>query len=430
MPSDSSSAAGPVRLRLRLAQLGFALAALGAAYLTAVTLGLAPALGCGSGPQCDTLFSGRWSRWLGLPVALWGLVVYGGALLSAFAVLRARSPEPQQSAWRAAVSFGASAVAGALWFLIVPLAFASGWCALCIVTVVIGGAAGALLVSFARLAPSTRPNRGASPGLVGAAGAVGLLALWLGQAALAPAKQPPAQPEKPVAKAPPTTPLPTASAADAGPPEPPARLIGLHLGRVVLNGNDHPFWGQPGARYSATVVIDYTDQNTRKMRPIFEQAIAKYKGALAMLLLAAPLDSSCNRYVKATLPANENACRYAELAFAVWRAKRDAFRQFDNFMYAKQAPPSLEKAKARAEALVGKEELARALQNPWVATQIQNGIEVLQANHEKGIELILPQMMLGPFVARGMSDLETLTDVLDEFTQTTPPGSSKVLGPL
>jgi hypothetical protein len=356
--------------------------------------------------------------------------VYCAALLSSVRVLRARSSRQRQTAWRTAVVSGALAVAGALWFLIVPLAFASGWCALCLVTVSIGGAAGALLVSFARLAPSARPDHGASPRLAGGAGAAALLALWLGQAALAPAKQPPAQPEKPVAKAAPATPLPTASAIDAGPPEPPARLIGLHLGRVVLNGNDHPFWGQSGARYSTTVLFDYTDQNTRKMRPVFEKVIAEYKGALAMLLLAAPLDASCNRNVKTTLPANQNACRYAELAFAVWRAKRDAFRQFDHFMYAKEAPPSLEKAKARAETLVGKEELARALQDPWVATQIQNGVEVLQANHEKNVELILPQMMVGPFVARGMTDVETLTDVLDEFTQKKPPGSSKVLGPL
>lgn len=83
-----------------LALLGLGMAI--TAYLTGVAfLDSGPAL-CGEGSGCDLVQNSRWSRVLGLPLALWGFALYALMLV---AVLSTRAPTKRwRRVWRLAVA--------------------------------------------------------------------------------------------------------------------------------------------------------------------------------------------------------------------------------------------------------------------------------------------------------------------------------------
>ena len=57
-------------------------------YLTWVTWGTDSIAGCGGGEivNCDHVLSSEWSKWLGIPVSLFGLLTYCGILIGILAV--------------------------------------------------------------------------------------------------------------------------------------------------------------------------------------------------------------------------------------------------------------------------------------------------------------------------------------------------------
>jgi hypothetical protein len=97
-------------------------------------------------------------------------------------------------------------------------------------------------------------------------------------------------------------------------------------------------------------------------------------GELAILPLVYPLDASCNPQATQTMKAgHEDACGYARLSLAVWRAKPAAFDAFHDAVMSpddlKQTLP-LREARMIAETLLGREALEVALTNPGVDHQL------------------------------------------------------------
>ena len=135
-------------------------------YLTLVAwIGEHPAY-CGAESECDLVQSSRWSTLFGMPMALWGLLVY--ALLAALAWrLRSRA-----SAWRATLLV-AGIGAGVSWFLtLVSIFRIEATCGYCLASFVLMNV---LLVLVVLRRPSQMPEhawRRALPLPVGAAVAV------------------------------------------------------------------------------------------------------------------------------------------------------------------------------------------------------------------------------------------------------------------
>jgi uncharacterized membrane protein len=114
----------PDRLVLGLAGLGLLITA----YLTAVALwGTAPAL-CAEGSGCDLVQGSRWSRFLGLPVAFWGLGLY------ALVALTAGLMPAQLKRWRRLLWLGAVGLGVSLYLTVVAAIELQTWCLWCMVS--------------------------------------------------------------------------------------------------------------------------------------------------------------------------------------------------------------------------------------------------------------------------------------------------------
>ncbi|MGR9089090.1 MAG: vitamin K epoxide reductase family protein [Gammaproteobacteria bacterium] len=108
-----------------------ALATLGAA-LTVVLIVVAARQAelpfCGDGSDCDIVQGSRWSMLLGLPIAVWGFLVYGFIAFAALLGLK------RQSRWRAIVFLATVGFAVSIYLNIIAVTVIEATCAYCLVS--------------------------------------------------------------------------------------------------------------------------------------------------------------------------------------------------------------------------------------------------------------------------------------------------------
>ncbi len=86
---------------------------------------------CGEGSACDIVQGSRWSVFLGLPIAVWGLFVY---VLLALAALFGRK---RQARWRAIVFFATVGFAVSIYLNLIAVFVIGATCSYCLVSFVL-----------------------------------------------------------------------------------------------------------------------------------------------------------------------------------------------------------------------------------------------------------------------------------------------------
>jgi hypothetical protein len=115
-------------------------------------------------------------------------------------------------------------------------------------------------------------------------------------------------------------------------------------------------------------------------------------------------------------PAHTQACDYAKLGLAVWRAKPDAFREFDDWLFQPLQVTPLDQARQHAASLVGTGKLERALSDEWITRQIHTNGYLYQANLLKTGRGMMPEVMIGPVMTFGpLNDVNDLYRILDQY---------------
>src|ERR1039457_6832081 len=111
-----------------------------------------------------------------------------------------------------------------------------------------------------------------------------------------------------------------------------------------------------------------------------------------------------------------NFCEYARLGLAVWRAKPEVHRQFDDWMFASDHPPPLNQAEEYAAQLVGADKLKSALADPWVAQQILTDCKIHRANWLAVDSSAMPQIIMGDAVSSGpINSVQHLQILLNRY---------------
>lgn len=441
-PAEERPGAGAVaewseQIGFWLAVRGLLLAALGiAGYLGwHAWAGTAP-VGCGPASGCDRVLNSRWAWWFGVPVSLLAAGAYSAMLWASFN--RQGSPSGKQGGrrvWGLVLVAGAVAVLlMAVWFVGLQVLVLRAFCRYCLAAHLCGGVASALVLWVA-----VRPEREAGPGPQGrgraepgwgGAGQLGL-GLWagvvaagvvvLGQLVHQPKsflltslpRQTNAVPSGPVTE--PTSPErvgPALVAAQSAGAAQPVRLFSFYEGRFTVNLHEVPVIGSPTNPQVVVSLFDYTCQHCQAMHRVLVEAHRRYSNQLVIVSLPMPLDPQCNPWVVRAPPEHTNACAYARLSLAVWRADRTKHREFDDWMFAEASPPPLAQAVAKASALVGAAAVAQAQQDPWIEQQLKLAFAVYglayQANRGE-----LPQVIVGTNVALGSFPKEEFFALLE-----------------
>ncbi len=424
------------------------LVALGvSAYLAWTSLTHGVVAGCGPESDCDRVLNSKWSRWFGVPVSVFALVVDTVALWSTFA-LRGPAPDGRRRGALIGAAAAMMILGAGLWFIALQL-FSVGICPYCMT------AHGAGVIAAVLLLATLGKAGGATAGAwkrASAAASAALLVLIAGQAAQKPptgratriltaVNNVPPRAVATVTNRPAVPPAPTSSppvVVQVPPTNPPApapapvratnaprqsitpqgvavaamqRPFRFYEGVFALDLQDVPTIGSPAAPHAIISLFDYSCHHCRLTHPALHEVQRQFSNELVIVSLPMPLDGQCNHTVKRTPRAHTNACAYARVGLTVWRANREKHREFDDWMMTGTEPPSMADCVQRATALVGSNAFVTALQDGWVERQLQFDIAVydLAYRQQHGS---MPQIIVGPTVFEGTARPEDILKLL------------------
>ena len=425
MDSDNSSppAIPSTPAWLLWARALLSVAMVGAGYLAWVAIHNGPAAGCGPESGCNAVLQSRWAYWLDLPVSVPAVLVYL-SLLGVTVLLQKRpSPDELRGSWAAIIILSVIVAGAALWFVGLQVFVIKAFCKFCLTAHVCGFAAALLCLKNIPLAadPDTPMwTSGSGKRGVPRQAVFSLVLIGLAGVAVLAGGQVLVQKQRNVVKV-----LPVAKNTSASvstnhsapqtpgglstnqPASPNARLIAprtlsLYSNQFVIKFGDVPMMGSPDSPHIIVYLFDYTCSHCRAVHPILVRACQQFSNQLGVVCLPVSLSPACNPFMPQTPShADSNSCEYARLGLAVWRAKPEVQRQFDDWMFAGLRPPPLEQAREYAAQLVGADKLESALVDPWIQQQFLNDCRLHRANWLAVDSSVMPQIIMGDAVSCG-----------------------------
>ena len=291
--------------------------------------------GCGAGSGCEQVLGSRWSMAVAvLPVSLLAAVAYLAASVS---VWKSGAPWP-------AIRLGLAAtlVSAAAWFGGLQLFAVAQICRYCHVIHAIGVAAACGLVALDARHWLHLPSQATWPLAAGFG-----LTVWFAFIQV-------------------VGPIPATHRVESLRPRPrttgpnrqlPADIHAMGEGRLVefLNGQKAyrigavPLIGNANARHILVKYFDYKCDSCRTMHGQLEELMAKYPEEFAVIMIPAPLEHGCNRYLPKSVQNHPEACALARCALTVWRKDAAQFETFHHWLF--DARPTATEARDRLEKL-------------------------------------------------------------------------------
>ena len=392
-------------------------AAIITAYLALATLakgGQVP--GCGPDSDCDRVLGSSWAYWLGIPVSLLGLGLYGAFFFTTFS-LKIGQQQKARRALNSMTLISFAVLGAAAWFVGVQAVAIGAFCPYCCTAHGMASLAALISLSQANVIGSrlsVQLNFGAGVGM-----ALGLVAVMAAGQIMLPKEKPapkivdlgPAQTNASVAvakpepkPAPPPTPVvepvpvvtpPAALAANTKPFPVPRSNISLDASRL-------PLLGPADAPHRIGCLFDYTCHHCRQLHGQIREVIDEFGDQLSCLMIPMPLDANCNAQMKRTPRDHVDACKYARICLAVHQVAPTKYDAFDRWLFSdhKTTKP-LATVKQHASTLIGAAALHNASGGAAVAQQLQENIRVYEVNSKNGNKSSMPQTIIGKKVMFG-----------------------------
>jgi uncharacterized membrane protein len=429
--SPAREAMAPGRLRLIQGCLVVALAV--SAYLAFVSATGGKAVGCGPDSGCDQILRSRWATWFNIPVSYFALAIDAVFL---FATTRLRGPDATVvfNAWRLVIASALMVAGAAVWFIVLQLLVVKSICPYCMAAHGAGLVAACLALHLVLTRPSVVPipagvAGGSMPrawkGLAGLA-VLGLIVLIAGQLVY----QPKTFQVQEIARGPASSPT-TSSASNSSdrtdrtdqpkathPPNPIAatpsgllRAFSVYDGQFVIDVGAVPTLGAYTNAQVMVALHDYTCHHCRDMHPLLAAAQRVFSNQLVVVSLPMPFDPRCNPIMQRPNPKHTNACDYAMLSLAVWRADPSKHHAYDEYLFTGPTAPPVQEASMRAAQLVGNAALAQALRDPWVEQHVRLGVSLYEVAYRSG-QGSMPQFLIGQKVAVGTLPMANLMGLL------------------
>jgi len=374
------------------------------AYLAWIALTNGKVVGCGPESGCDKVLQSRWAYWFGAPVSLFALAVYSLILGASFRLRADTPPEVQRKTWAWLVTCALLVAGAALWFTGLQVFNLKAVCPFCMAAHASGFVAAVLLLVSApfKSAPAkpwelekqvyVTPRVLRKAVLIAVTALGGLVAGQMAQS----------HRTFVIASIPGGTNVAQIK-----------RMFPLYGGRFQMDLDDVPVLGAPTNAHVAVSLFDYTCHHCRAMHPLLVEAQRQFSNSLVVVGLPMPLDPNCNSTVRRHYPPHTNACEYARMGLAVWRADRARHPEFEKWLMTGEAPLPLSETRQQAVQLVGAEAFDKAMRDPWVEEQLKTNVAIYEMAYRAG-QGSMPQLILGPSVAVGSYLLPDLIKMLVE----------------
>ena len=367
-------------------------------------------IGCGGGRPCDQVLNSRWSSIAGvLPISGLAEGTYLAILMAGFFIGPGTEASVRRLAWSALLVLAGAAAGSAVWFTIVQKWMLGSFCPYCMATHITGLLLAALVIWQAPKqsvqnsdSPVDRVNATDPKHIIGRLSAMGFTSVGLLLAGL--------------------------MAAGQVHFVPPAVYRGGEVNEKfpAINPHEAPVVGSPDATYIVNLLFDYKCPHCQQLHLLLEEVVRRYNGKLAFVLCPTPLNTKCNPYIPRDAAEFNGSCELAKIAMTVWAARREAFPEFDRWMFSFETgdlwhPRSLEAARAKAIELVGQAKVDAAGSDPWTAQYLQTTIRVYGIT-ARGGNTAVPKLVYGPrWVIPEPNDVEELILVLHDSLRVPKP---------
>lgn len=318
--------------------------------------------GCGGGSPCEQVLNSRWSVIAGiLPVSGLAMGVYLAILLASLFTGTGTELPVRRMAWSVMLILSGTVAGSAIWFTIVQKWIIGAFCPWCMTAHITGLVLTALVIRQAiRLTSQTRQKdepTAADAYLFRPMPATGRVLTGMVMAGILAAAQ--------------LFSAPAAISSDVGPQE--------NIPDVDYSAA--PVVGSPDAPFVVTLLFDYQCSHCQRIHFMLDEAVRLYDGKLAFVLCPAPLSPRCNPYVPRQEDEFINSCELAKIGLAVWLGRREAFPDFENWMFTFETgdrwlPRSPKAARIKAAELVGREAFDTAWSDPWMEKYLQTSVQI------------------------------------------------------
>ncbi|MFK7767293.1 MAG: vitamin K epoxide reductase family protein [Mariniblastus sp.] len=190
--------------------------------------------------------------------------------------------------------------------------------------------------------------------------------------------------------------------------QPQRRVLSVSSGQVKLDINQWPMVGDAKSKTVFIEMFDYTCPHCRENHQVVKSAMQELGDDVAIVAISVPLNMKCNDAVKKEDPRHAESCELSRLSVALWRADREKFAEFHDWMFAGAAAPAFADAKAKATELVGPEKLELELVNELSAKYISKQIEIYKKSGAGDV----PKLLFPSKTVSGKITKEALVDII------------------
>ncbi len=339
-------------------------------YLLFLRLADAGSAGCGDGP-CEQVLASRWATVFGVPVTVFGALVYLGLMVSL-------------TPWghRLTTPLLGAVLGGVCWFVFAQAVLIGKLCPWCIAAHVVGLAV--VCVGAIR----------SQVGLVGWSYAA-FLAIGL------------AQLYGPVPASHRLDGLPAAAGSPSVRSGRGGRIVSFDEGRKSFDVESLPRLGSPDAKHVLVEYFDFQCPSCRIMSGYLSTLVERHPAEICVLLMPVPLDPVCNEAFIPGDVGHPDSCELSRIALAVWRENPDAYPALHR-TFLSDPPPRVPDALALARKLIPRATLDAAMKDPWID-------ELIQANVAAWVSLSGKTKNLPKLLIRDQRTLHGLPSDEDDF---------------
>ena len=192
------------------------------------------------------------------------------------------------------------------------------------------------------------------------------------------------------------------------------RIVSVNGGRLKLDAAHWALAGSPDAKLIFVEMFDYTCPHCRENHRSIKGAINRL-GAdkVAVLTMVTPLDAKCNNTVGVTNGQHAEACELAKISLALWRADKEKFAEFHDWMFEGNIP-SAAKALAKAESMVGEKAMTKQLKGTLVGKYIAKHVEFYK---RLGAGTVPKLLFPGTTVTGKVGSVDSLVQIINTQTK-------------